>query len=60
MSFHPAGFPHGPHPQAIKAIEKQSHTNEYAVMIDSKQALRRTKELLAFEVSDYWKSWQIK
>ena len=40
MSLHPAGFPHGPHPKAIKAIKNKTHTKEYAVMIDSKQPLK--------------------
>lgn len=58
MSLHPAGFPHGPHPQSIKAVQGKTHTNEYAVMIDSKQPLKRSKELEALEVKDYWKSWK--
>ena len=58
MSWHPAGFPHGPHPKAIKDIEKKKETNEYAVMIDSRTALKRSKEIKKLEVKDYWKSWK--
>ena len=58
MSLHPAGFPHGPQPKSVKNIKKQTHTNEYAVMIDSKQALKKTKEATSLEVSSYWKSWK--
>ena len=58
MSLHPAGFPHGPQPKAIKAIKNKTHTEEYAVMIDSKQPLKRTKAVEAVEISDYWRSWK--
>ena len=57
MSLHPAGFPHGPHPKAVQAIKGKSRTNEYAVMIDSLKALKRTKALGPLEQSSYWKSW---
>lgn len=58
MSLHPAGFPHGPHPKAIKGVKGKTHTNEYAVMIDSKQPLKRTTEISSLELTDYWKSWK--
>ena len=58
MSFHPAGFPHGPHPQAVQSIKNKTYTNEYAVMIDSKQPLKRTKDIASLEMSSYWKSWK--
>lgn len=58
MSLHPAGFPHGPHPKAIKEIAGKKSTNEYAVMIDSRQTLKISKELSKIEVADYWKSWK--
>lgn len=57
MSFHPSGFPHGPHPKAIKAIKEKTSISEYAVMIDSKQALKQDENLKDVEVKDYWKSW---
>lgn len=58
MSFHPAGFPHGPHPKAVKTIEDKKFHNEYAVMIDSRWPLQRDKFLDEVEDKDYWKSWQ--
>ncbi len=58
MSLHPAGFPHGPHPKAIQTIKGKTHTNEYAVMLDCKHTLHRTKELSEMEISSYWKSWR--
>ena len=57
MSFHPAGFPHGPHPKALKSIKEKTHTNEYAVMVDSRWPLKVDKSMSDIEVKDYWKSW---
>ena len=36
MTFHPAGFTHGPHPKALNNMleQKKAETDEYAVMID--------------------------
>ena len=58
MSFHPSGFPHGPHPKALKGIEKKTRTNEYAVMVDSKEPLKREEDFTHLEDLSYWKSWQ--
>ena len=58
MSFHPAGFPHGPHPKAIQKAEQKTFTNEYAVMIDSKHPLKMVSELKKISVDSYWKSWK--
>lgn len=58
VSFHPAGFPHGPHPQARKSIGGKKDTNEYAVMVDSRWPLKRDQEIDHIEIQDYWKSWQ--
>jgi homogentisate 1,2-dioxygenase len=57
LSFHPAGFPHGPHPKAIDKVKKKTRTDEYAVMIDSRFPLLRDTSLDELEVRDYWKSW---
>lgn len=57
MSFHPAGFAHGPHPKAVKNIGNKTHTNEYAVMVDTRWPLRRDEILNKVELKDYWKSW---
>ena len=40
MSFHPAGFPHGPHPKAIQNVKTKTRTNECAIMVDSREALK--------------------
>ena len=59
VTFHPAGFLHGPHPKALQKMLKQDNemTDEYAVMVDSRNPLNLTKE--AQEVLDehYYKSW---
>ena len=60
MSFHPAGFPHGPHPKAIGKAVTRTHTDEYAVMIDSRWPLKRDECMISVELQDYWKSWQKK
>jgi homogentisate 1,2-dioxygenase len=58
MSFHPAGFPHGPHPQAFEKIKKIIMTSEYAVMVDTRRPLQRDASLDGIEFAEYWKSWQ--
>ena len=60
MSFHPAGFPHGPHPKAVKGIKGKTHTDEYAVMVDVRWPLKRDPVVESVELADYWKSWQSK
>ncbi len=57
MSFHPAGFPHGPHPKAFEKVKSKTHTDEYAVMVDTRWPLKRDPVLDRVELSDYWKSW---
>ncbi len=58
MSLHPSGFPHGPHPKAVKGIGKKTHTNEYAVMIDSRWPLKSTETINSVELKEYWQSWR--
>lgn len=60
MSFHPAGFPHGPHPKAIEKVKDKKRTDEYAVMIDTRWPLQRDPALDSLEVKEYWKSWMKK
>ena len=57
MTLHPAGFPHGPHPKAIKNVSTKTHTDEVAVMIDSFQKLNIDPEFAKVEVPEYWQSW---
>lgn len=60
MSLHPAGFPHGPHPKAVKSIKGKTHTSEYAVMIDTRWPLEVDESSQSLELADYWKSWKSK
>ncbi len=57
MSFHPAGFPHGPHPKAVQSIGTKTQTDEYAVMIDTWNPLIVDSPLKDVEVPEYWQSW---
>jgi homogentisate 1,2-dioxygenase len=60
ITFHPAGFPHGPHPKALKKSmeDPKKFTDEVAVMIDTRFALSMSDELQATENTAYYKSWQ--
>ena len=58
ISLHPAGFPHGPHPKAVKTIAGKTQATEYAVMVDSWHKLQRDPIMDAIEKKEYWKSWQ--
>ncbi len=62
VTFHPAGFTHGPHPKAFKAgrEHKKKFTDEVAVMLDTRDALQASDEALAVENPDYVYSWQEK
>ena len=57
ITFHPAGFPHGPHPKAVQNINHKTHTDEYAVMIDTWNPLHVDPDFEKYEVQEYWKSW---
>ncbi|WP_115718331.1 homogentisate 1,2-dioxygenase [Gallaecimonas mangrovi] len=60
MSFHPAGFTHGPHPKAFQAglEHKKKATDEVAVMLDTRDALEVGNSASASENPDYVRSWQ--
>lgn len=57
LSFHPSGFPHGPHPKAFEKVKAKTHTDEKAVMIDTRWPLLRDIALERFERKEYWQSW---
>ena len=61
VTFHPAGFTHGPHPKAYQKAQTQPATfiDEVAVMIDTRNALRFTQDAKNVEVEDYVNSWRI-
>lgn len=60
MTLHPAGFPHGPHPKAVKNAGTKTHTDEVAVMIDTWSPLQIDANLEKVELKEYWKSWMSK
>jgi homogentisate 1,2-dioxygenase len=62
VTFHPAGFTHGPHPKAFQASQSNSKTftDEVAVMLDTRDALHIGEAAFRVENTDYVNSWQIK
>ncbi|HYC02994.1 MAG TPA: homogentisate 1,2-dioxygenase [Azospirillaceae bacterium] len=62
MTFHPCGFTHGPHPKALTRMFKQTKaaTDEYAVMIDTRDALEVAEMAPGVELESYADSWRVK
>ena len=60
MTFHPAGFTHGPHPKALanRLVAAKPATDEYAVMIDARDPLEVAGPASAVEISSYADSWK--
>jgi homogentisate 1,2-dioxygenase len=60
MTLHPGGFTHGPHPKALKRmfVQEKRATDEYAVMIDTRDPLEPTEAASAVEWTDYVHSWK--
>jgi len=57
ITLHPMGIPHGPQPGAIERSIGKKETKEYAVMVDTFKPLKLTKQAMAIEDADYYKSW---
>ena len=60
VTFHPYGFTHGPHPKAFKAGEKaaRKETDEYAMMIDTRDPVEMSEDACGVENKDYVNSWK--
>ena len=60
MTFHPSGFTHGPHPKALKNMLSQpkAATDEYAVMIDTRDPLDVGAAAASVENPAYVDSWK--
>ena len=60
VTFHPAGFTHGPHPKAFAAgqAHKKTFTDEVAVMLDTRDALEIMAASQAVENAEYVYSWK--
>lgn len=57
ITLHPMGIPHGPQPGKTEKSIGVKETDEYAVMIDTFQPLRVTKNVKETMVDDYSQSW---
>jgi len=59
VTFHPCGFTHGPHPKALQGAfkPKRTATDEYAVMVDARDALDIGPLAEGVENVDYVNSW---
>ena len=62
VTFHPCGFTHGPHPKALAGMltPKRNSTDEYAVMIDTRDALDPGPAMAGAEWTGYVESWRAK
>ncbi|MCB1601418.1 MAG: homogentisate 1,2-dioxygenase, partial [Xanthomonadales bacterium] len=60
ITLHPCGFTHGPHPKALTRAFKQTKeaTDEYAVMIDTRDDLTVTEAAESVEWRGYVDSWK--
>jgi homogentisate 1,2-dioxygenase len=60
VTWHPCGFTHGPHPKALKAMyrPKNAMTDEYAVMLDTRDALDPGDAGCQVEFGGYAESWK--
>jgi len=57
FTLHPRGLPHGPHPGTIVASRAMTRTDELAVMIDTVQPLRLTRQAMEIDDPHYPYSW---
>ncbi len=62
MTLHPSGFTHGPHPKALKKmlVQDKPMTDEYAVMIDTRDPLEVGEAAISVENTAYVDSWKTK
>lgn len=60
VTFHPAGFVHGPHPKAFERsmTAAPAFTEEVAVMLDARDPLEATADAGRLECRDYEHSWK--
>ena len=57
ISYHPAGFVHGPQPGSVERSMNEDRTNETAVMIDTFRPLRLSDAARSISAPDYPWSW---
>ncbi len=59
-TMHPGGFTHGPHPKALSRmlVQPKPATDEYAVMVDTRDPLEIAPAARAVEWAGYIDSWK--
>jgi homogentisate 1,2-dioxygenase len=59
-TLHPGGFTHGPHPKALERmlVQAKPATDEYAVMVDTRDALEIGAAAASVEWAGYVDSWK--
>ncbi|MDQ3071856.1 MAG: homogentisate 1,2-dioxygenase [Bacteroidota bacterium] len=57
ITLHPKGIPHGPHPGTVEKSIGAKETKELAVMVDTFFPLKVTRQAVAMEQKEYYKSW---
>ena len=57
LSYHPAGFVHGPQPGSLEASMDKQRTEETAVMIDTFRPLQVSEAARSISDPDYARSW---
>ncbi|HEU5468312.1 MAG TPA: homogentisate 1,2-dioxygenase [Steroidobacteraceae bacterium] len=60
VTLHPGGFTHGPHPKALSRmlVQPKPATDEYAVMVDARDALEIGEAARRVEWAGYVDSWK--
>ena len=60
FALHPGGFTHGPHPKALSRmlVQPKPATDEYAVMVDTRDALEIGEAAKRVEWAGYVDSWK--
>jgi homogentisate 1,2-dioxygenase len=60
VTLHPGGFTHGPHPKALSRmlVQPKPATDEYAVMVDTRDALEVGEAARRVEWAGYVDSWK--
>jgi homogentisate 1,2-dioxygenase len=57
ISFHPAGIPHGPHPERYEQSVGAKYTQELAIMVDTFEPLFVTEAAMVLEDRKYHYTW---
>jgi homogentisate 1,2-dioxygenase len=60
-TLHPGGFTHGPHPKALERmlVQTKPAADEYAVMVDTRDALEIGAAAASVEWAGYVDSWKV-